>query len=359
MEFRRLPRTDIDMSVVAFGPFRFAAGAGGGPSEGVRALHAAIEGGVNTIHSSARYGSYRLLVDGLSRHPRRSEIHHIVKVVSPDHHESAFDGASFRRQVDEALNALGVDRLAVVQHLHRGPAVETVIYDPEGDEGRIPLAASVSEGVLEVADQLKSEGKIGTIATFPHTMAYAQAVLTAGFDGLVHFFGLLEPEVLDLLDDLHSQDMSCIGIRPLLQGLLTDHGVARKDAAQKQDFADGRWDPWYEQLELLRQELGDDPASWARFAIRFAITPTPITTNVVGMDSVEHVGVALAAVDDGPLPSSVVSAARDVACRVEPFSKATLVAPHVWTPRTVALAVLRRVRGAAGSALVRRQSDRS
>ncbi|MEX2423993.1 MAG: aldo/keto reductase [Acidimicrobiia bacterium] len=358
MQFRRLPRTDIDMSVVAYGPFRFAAGAGHGPAEGVRALHAAIDGGVNAIHSSARYGSYPLLVEALARHPKRRELNHIVKVVSPDHDESAFDAESFRRQVDEALTALGVDRLAVVQHLHRGPAAESVIYDSGGDEGRVPLADSVSEGVLEVTDQLKSEGKIGTIASFPHTLSYAERILPAGFDGLVHSFGLLEPEVLDLLDDLQARDMAFIGIRPLLQGLVTDHGVARDVLAPKHDFRDSRWDPWYDQLDLLRQKLGNDPENWTRFAIRFSITRETVTTNVIGMDTVEHVEVALAAVDDGPLPASVVAAAREAAARVGPIPKSTLDAPHVWTTRTVAAAVLRRVRR-AGSSIAGRQRAHS
>lgn len=346
------------MSVIAYGSFRLG-GSPGQVAEGRRALQAAIDGGINTIHSSSQYGSFDRLAESLATHPRRGDLHHIVKVVTPDYGHTEFNPAEFRDQVDLALSKLGTERIAVVQHLHRGPAPESSVYDPAGDDVRLPLADSVSDAALEVAADLKSKGKIATIACFPHTIPYAQRALHAGFDGLVHFFGPLEPEAYELFDELDSREMSFIGIRPLLQGLLTDRGVERARLPEEHDLRDRRWDPWYDRIAELRSDMGLEPESWTRFAIRFALTPEVVTTNAIGLDTVEHVETALAAVEEGSLPPDVLEVAHDVVARRSAIPKSTLVAPHVWTVRSLSRAVLRKSRVLAGTLVGHMPRNRS
>lgn len=344
------------MSVIAYGSFRLR-GSPGQETDGTRALLAAIDGGVNTVHSSSQYGSFGHLAESLAVHPRRGDLHHIVKVVTPEYGHSQFDPADFRRQVDLALKSLGTERIAVVQHLHRGPARESYEYEARGDSVRLPLADSVNEAALEVAADLKSKGKIATVACFPHTVPYARRALQAGFDGLVHFFGPLEPEASEFFDAITASDMGFIGIRPFLQGLVTDRGVDRASLPEADDLRDQRWDPWYDQVAQLRAELGAEPESWTRFALRFAISPEVVTTNAVGMDTVDHVETALAAVEEGSLTPAALEAALAVVETLGPIPKSTIAVPHVWTARTVSRALVRKTRGLAES-LVRRLPDR-
>ena len=326
--------------MLCFGTFRLK------PSRqtGIQALHEAIDLGINTLHSSPEYGSFEHVCDVLDRHSKRADLHHVLKVPSPGYGQRAFDPTYFRRQIDESLAALGVERIAIVQHLHRGPAPESEVYGEEGDRLRIPLIDEVSEPLLEVAEELKASGKIGALVSYPHTMTYARRLMDSSFDGFAHPFGVLETEMTELLDDITERNKFLIGIRPLLQGILTDRGVARSRLPRKDPLREERLDPWYRQLELLRQSLGSEPRSWTNFAVRFAVTPRAVVTSAIGLDTVEHVRAAVDAVDEGPLSLPVVELAHDMAGRLGSIPKSTLVRPHTWNARTIASAILRRAR---------------
>ena len=138
MQARRFGNTDLEVSPICFGPMRFAA-KGGADDErsraGRQALERALERGVNFVHSSYEYGTRWSVGKVLAGHPRRHEIHHVIKVPVPDFDDGgSFDAAKFRLRVEEALSELHTDRIAVIQHLQRA--------EPNRDELRLPAVAA-------------------------------------------------------------------------------------------------------------------------------------------------------------------------------------------------------------------------
>ena len=125
----------------------------------------------------------------LAGHPRRHEIHHVIKVPVPDFDDGGrFDAAKFRLRVEEALAELHTDRIAVIQHLQRA--------GPNRDDLRIPAIEAVDKPLRETFETLREEGKVGYLTSFPYTPAFAEAALATGtFSGLVAYYNVIEMEM--------------------------------------------------------------------------------------------------------------------------------------------------------------------
>ncbi|MEQ9688476.1 MAG: hypothetical protein RLO48_01990, partial [Bauldia litoralis] len=83
MDYRRLGGTDLDVSVLCFGPMRSAAKDGSDNAvsqSGARALEAALAAGVNFLHSSYEYNTRWMMTEVLRDHPKRKDIHHVIKL---------------------------------------------------------------------------------------------------------------------------------------------------------------------------------------------------------------------------------------------------------------------------------------
>ena len=106
MKYRRLGGTDLDVSVICLGPMRAAAKEPGNDEKsrlGEAALRAALDAGVNFIHSSYEYGTRWMMNRVLADHPKRSELHHVIKLPVPDFADGdRFDAGKFRLRVEEA-----------------------------------------------------------------------------------------------------------------------------------------------------------------------------------------------------------------------------------------------------------------
>lgn len=326
MRYRQFGSTGLELSEIGFGAMRVSGDAAHVPhrtppsaaeieeqtENGRRALLTAIDGGVNCIHSSEDYGTWWLLGEVLADHPRRHDIHHVIKVMSPDYDEAAFDPNVVRRSVEAALGALHTERISFVQHLQRGPMVSPEdAYSTDGDERRIGALASIADGFGEVVEALQDEGKVGHAVTFPHTVAFAEAALETGvYAGVAHFFNLLETEGLDLLDAGESDGFGYFAIRPLLQGLLTDKRIDRGALPPGDVMEHPAWDARYELLGRIRELVGEPDTSWTDFALRFALAHPGVTSLIVSANSPEQVNELLAASDGARPPMDLV---RDVA----------------------------------------------
>lgn len=318
VRYRRFGTTDLQISELGFGAMRLGGDAAHVPrptplsateaqqqtASGRRALLAALDGGVNCIHSSQDYGTWGLLGEILADHPKRDELHHVIKVMSPDYDEVDFDPSTVRRSVEEALRALHAERISFVQHLQRGPRVSPEdAYSTAGDGRRIGALPSIADDFGAIISTLQDEGKVGHAVTFPHTVPYARAALQTGvYAGVAHFFNLLEAEALDLLDEAEEQGFGYFAIRPLLQGLLTDKRINRADLPPGDIMEHPAWDARYELLGQVREVVGDPEVSWTDFALRFALAHPAVTSLIVSANSEDQVQTLLAAAD-GTSPS--------------------------------------------------------
>ena len=295
MEYRRFGDSDLEVSEICFGPMRFAEKEEGEDEKsqaGQRALERAIERGVNFIHSSYEYGTRWSMGRVLREHPKRRELHHIIKVPVPDFEdEGQFDDAKFRLRIEEALRDLHTDRIAVVQHLQRRKPIE--------DEGRIGDISAVHEQLPETFERLREEGKVGYLTTFPYTPGFAQPALATGdFSGMVAYYNLIEMEMAEFFPDMEARGQGFFCIRPFMAGLLTDRRADRSRLAADDRLAAASSDAAYERLSLLHSSLGlAEVESWTAFALKFALIHPLVTSLIVGLNTEAQVDEVVDAAD--------------------------------------------------------------
>ncbi len=316
MQYRQFGSSDLQLSGVCYGTMRYAPKDGSFDDvarAGKRALEAAIDRGINCIHSSYEYRTRWLTGRVLRDHPGRSGLHHIIKVNAPDFGEERFDRSEFRRQVEEALRDLHADRIAVVQHLQRGAYDKGIGYSEESEPIRLAEFDRTVSELAAVSEELRREGKIGHVVSFPYTMGYARKIPgSSAFDGIAAFFNPLETEMMELFPALRETGKGFIAIRPLLAGLLTDRRHDPDSLPPDDRLAGPEWKRLYDQLTELKGKLQHPVESWTSFSLRFTLSDPAVTTMVVGINSEEQLDSILSALEGSPEPPEVLQAAHEV-----------------------------------------------
>jgi aryl-alcohol dehydrogenase-like predicted oxidoreductase len=302
MQYRKFGNTELEVSEICFGPMRFAAKAPGEDAvsqTGQRALEHAIERGINFIHSSYEYNTRWAMSRVLKAHPKRHDLHHIIKVPVPDWDDKGkFDATKFRLRVEEALRDLHTEHIDVLQHLQRDR--------PNEDDLRIPNIAATHEQLLECFTKLKEEGKVSYLTTFPYTPEFAENVMqTNVFSGMVAYYNPIEMEMAEFFSQMEVNGQGFFCIRPFMGGLLTDRRANRSQLPAGDRFQNARWDAAYKRLEALQAALDDEIGSWTDFAIKFSLCHPTVTSLIVGLNSIEQVDGVLDAVD-GDYPDRAV-----------------------------------------------------
>ena len=309
MNYRKFGSTDLEVSEICFGPMRFAAKEAGDDDKsqaGRSALEHAIDRGVNFIHSSYEYGTRWSMSRVLKDHPKRHDLHHIIKVPVPDFDDGGiFDAAKFRLRVEEALRDLHTDRIDVLQHLQRAR--------PNDDELRIPDIVATNEAMLECFSQLRTEGKVGWLTTFPYTPGFATETLKTGaFRGMVAYYNPIEMEMADFFPQMEAEGQGFFCIRPFMGGLLTDRRIDRSQLPADDRFQETNWDGAYARLDQLKAALSDTVTSWTEFAIKFGLCHPIVTSLIVGLNSIEQVDGVLDAANGNYPDRAVFEKARQI-----------------------------------------------
>lgn len=316
MENRKFGNTELLVSPICYGTMRYASNTGEMDEtsrNGKRTLEEAIERGVNFIHSSYEYGTRWLTSQVLKNNPKRHDLHHIIKVNVPDWQDKQFSPEKFRFQIEEALQDLHTDRIAVVQHLQRGALSNEIGYNEEGESYRLQEFDSVTEALLEEFDKLKDQGKVGYAVSFPYTVGFAKRVIASGaFSGIAAYFNCLETEMLEVFSLMQDRGMGFIGIRPLAGGLLVNNRVNRWDISEYDRMCSGEWDRLYAHLDELRRDLPEEPRDWSEFALRFSVSDPLVTSTVVGINTREQLESALRAAEAPPVAQEVIDKAHAV-----------------------------------------------
>lgn len=176
-------------------------------------LRASIERGVTTLHSSSEYESFPRFC-GLVAHLRGLPIQHVVKLADPHFSEAGFDTRRFEDRLDKYLAQLGADRIDVVQWMWRG--------DLNDEPGRLAGFAREQERIRATFDALRAKGKLGAVAPFPYTAAFAERIVaTSGgplCEGLAVYLNPLERELLPQIRAAARAGMGIVAIRPLAAG---------------------------------------------------------------------------------------------------------------------------------------------
>ena len=295
MKYTALGRTHLQVSRLSFG----ASALGGvfGPvdeDEGIRAVHAALDCGINYFDVAPAYGGTRAetvlgrALRGVAR-DRYFVSTKVGKYTNPDAYGEDtldFSRGRIRRSIDESAARLGVEYIDIV-YLH------DIEY-----QGRRHADRACGEG-LAALQELKSEGRIGALGFGIYPMDLWHRVLTdCDTDAaLVHnHFCLNDTRLLEVLPQARSTGTGIVNGSPFASGLLTDEGPAEWHPAGPDEQATFR-----RAAECCRTH-GD---SISKLALQFASQHAEIPTTLFSA-------------------ASAVQVARNVAWHEEPYEPSLL-----------------------------------
>ena len=225
MQYRRIGKTDMQASCVAFGAWAIGGGPWWGPSddaESIRAMHAAIDAGINLIDTAPlyEYGKSEDLV-GRAIRDRRDRVliatkcglwvrdargsewftqgdHVIRRSLRPD---------TIRIEIDDSLRRLGTDRIDLYQ-------THWQAMEPE----KTPI-----EDTMACLMDLRAQGKIRAIGVSNATPADMEAYRAAGeLSACQPRYSMLDRTIeADVLPYCRQNDIAVLAYSPLEQGLLT------------------------------------------------------------------------------------------------------------------------------------------
>jgi aryl-alcohol dehydrogenase-like predicted oxidoreductase len=302
MKYRTLGKTDYSVSAIGFGAWAIG-GTWWGDQEdddSIKALHEAIDRGVNFIDTAAGYGdghSERLIGKVLKE--RSEEIKVATKTPlkfpgtwppSPgDNWEDRYGETYLRENVEERLRNLGVECLDLLQ-LHTWTRAWN--HDPKP---------------FEVLRKLQAEGKIAKIGVStpePDQNAVIDLMRGGWVDSVQVIYNIFEQEPeAELLPVAQENNVGIIVRVAMEEGALT--GKFTKETTFPDDdfrsryFAGDRMSRVVERVEKIREDFPD--CNLAELALRFALHHPAISTVIAGMRNPRQVELNVPVADLPPL----------------------------------------------------------
>ena len=279
MDKRRLAGTDLEVSVICYGPMRVARDRSD-PEIPIhkRAMTAAIERGINFFHSSYEYGVRWLMHDVLKDHPARHDLLHVIKAPVPDWDDLDFDADKLERLIDDALKELCTDRIALVQWMWR--------CRPNDEAHRLFRLEEIHDRVVTACERLRDKGKVGHLACFPYFPESAAAAMAhPAQEALIAYYNPLEMEMSPVIEKLATEERGFLAIRPFYEGVLTDRFAAHRDVPDGHRLADEKYSRAFRARARLATLVPEAGLGMTRFAIRFPLMSVNCASVIVGLNS--------------------------------------------------------------------------
>lgn len=264
MQYRELGKTGLKVSKLSYG----ASGLGGvfgsvNEEDGIRTVHAAVNGGINLIDTSPYYGltkSESFLGKAL-KGLKRDDYYLATKVGRYGDNEFDFSAERVKASIDESLQRLQLDEIDIL-HIH------------DAEFGDIK---QIIEETLPAVQELKEAGKVRTIGVSGLPLSLFQQVMDSGFpiDTILTYcrYELNDVSLLDIMPELESRGIGIINASPVGMGLLTPQGPPDWHPADEEIKAACR-----KALEFC-QSKGKD---LTKLAVQFAVENQAIATTLVG-----------------------------------------------------------------------------
>lgn len=308
MEYRKLGSTGYEVSTISFGAWAIGGSWGDvDDDESLRALHTAIDKGVNFIDTADVYGdgrSERLISQVLK--DRSEDIVVATKAgrrLNP-HVAEGYNRENLTAFIDRSLKNLDVDALDIVQ-LHCPP--NEVYYMPD---------------VFRVLDDLKQQGKIKHYGVSVEKVEEAiKAIQYAGVETVQIIFNMFRQRPSEMFFDLAKQnDIGILARVPLSSGMLTgkmsrktefaddDH---RKFNRQGEAFDKGEtfsgldYNTGLDAVDEIKK-LKPDNATMAQFALRWILMFDAVTCAIPGAKNPQQATDNAAAADLPPLSDATM-----------------------------------------------------
>jgi aryl-alcohol dehydrogenase-like predicted oxidoreductase len=221
MEMRTLGRTGLRLSALGFG----ASSLGGvfhslREEDGIQAVFAAIEGGINFIDVSPYYGYYKaeqVLGKALRQIPRDKYIlsTKVGRYGQDGVNSWDYSAKRARKSVYESMERLGVDHIDLIN-----------VHDIEFAD-----LTQVCEETLPALVALREEGVVGHVGItdlqLENLRYVVEHVPTGTVESVLNFchYCLCDDKLLDFLDFFESRGIGVINASPLSMGLLSERGA--------------------------------------------------------------------------------------------------------------------------------------
>lgn len=292
MRYRVLGRTGLNVSEIGYGAWGIGQNAwkGADDDESVRALHRAIDHGMNLIDTARGYGrSESVIGRALRERADGGDGVHIATKLSP--------------KVAVPLETSGLDPLTVYPGSHIRESVETSLSELGRDHiDLLQLHTWEDEWTgrgdwLETVDALKREGKVRFfgISVKDHQPDNVLTILRTGvLDTVQVIYNIFEQAPSDTL--LPACDEHGVGV---IARVALDEGALTGRIKDGVTFPEGDWRTWYfredrpaqveKRVSALCDDLGIASGELPSVALRFARAGLAVSTVIVGMRSLTNV----------------------------------------------------------------------
>ncbi len=272
MEMRPLGRTGLKVSILSYG----ASSLGGvfhgiREEDGIRAVHATLDAGVNFIDVSPYYGATKAetVLGKALKGVRRDRYILATKVGQYGDGQFDFSAERVARSVEESMGRLGVDHIDLIQ-----------CHDIEFAD-----SAQIVGETLPALHRLKEQGKVGHVGVTGLPLRVLRRVVEQAGEGQVETvlsfcrYALNDTALEEDLPFYASKGVGVINASPVGMGLLTERGAPDWHPAS-QTLQEG-----CRRAVALAKEKGIDIVE---LAIQFAVAHKGIATTLVGSANPEN-----------------------------------------------------------------------
>jgi aryl-alcohol dehydrogenase-like predicted oxidoreductase len=308
VRYRRLGRTGLEVSEIGFGAWGIGQDdwIGAKDDESLRALHRAIELGVNFIDTALMYG------DGHSEQ--------LVGQAIRDHDEVVYVATKVpvKEGFPPAPPGVPADRLFPADHIRA--SVETSLRNLRVDTiDVLQLHAWQDDWIgqgdwLEAIDELRQQGKIRFfgISINDHEAANGVRLVESGLvDTVQAIYNVFDQSPEDaLLPACEERDVGVVARVPLDEGGLT--GSIQPDTEFDPDdfrhgyFSGDRRREVHQRVQRIVDDLEIDASAIAEVALRYILSNDGVSTVIPGMRSLRNVERNTAVSDGSGLPAAQV-----------------------------------------------------
>ena len=307
VKYRSLGRTDLKVSEIGFGAWGIGGQMWRGTDDGesLRALHLAVENGLNFIDTALAYGeghSERLI--GRFLKGTKERVYVATKAPPMNHRwpvqgdlQEVFPRHYLISSTEQSLENLGVECLDLLQ-LH--------VWSPDWiqqDEWHQTLL------------DLKAAGKVSHfgLSVGEHEPGTAVGVVRSGrTDAVQVIYNIFDQTAeQELFGACKERGVGVIARVPFDEGALTgaitpETRFAKKDW-RKRYFRGNRKERVQEHVQQLAFLLGDEVQTLPELALRFCLQPEVVSTVIPGMRSTPHVRANLEVSDLPPLSPNLMT----------------------------------------------------
>jgi len=283
VHYRPLGKTGLSVSEIGYGTWGIGGSSwiGAQEDESVRALHRAIESGVNFIDTARGYGESERIVGKVVRAHRGDPLYVATKVPpkngiwpAPRGLDPAetFPGSHIRASLDTSLRASGLEMFDVLQFHGRGDWLETITELKK--EGKIRFfGVSLNDNQPDSALELVRSGDVDTVQCIYNIFHQAPAER--------------------LFPACEQHGVGVIVRVPLDEGALTGR-ITVNTTFPDGDFRNGyfrgdRKAQVEQHVDAIVADLGIERDQLPEVALRFTLSQDAVSTAIPGMRTVSNV----------------------------------------------------------------------